>query len=158
MSLPANDQSMSVTIPDQYKQLRAAVPFDSVSIGYASIHLAPAAELKAAQQGYSIVPEGDETDWRDEWVVIGYEGMCGDPIFIDTDVDDYPVYTAAHGMVSGARSLSHSLSAILLRFSSSCRYWLVGVPIRSSWNGIRLRTRNVMRSLSLFDVTVQTSI
>ena len=89
---------MSVTIPDRYKKMRGAVPFDSVSIGYASIHLAPVSELEAAQQGYTIVPEGDETDWRDEWVVIGYEGMCGDPIFIDTDVYDYPVYTAAHGM------------------------------------------------------------
>jgi hypothetical protein len=89
---------MSVTIPDRYKKLRAAVPFDNVSIGYASIHLAPVAELEAAQQGYSIVPEGSETDWHDEWVVIGHEGMQGDPIFIDTDDDDYPVYTAAHGM------------------------------------------------------------
>jgi hypothetical protein len=89
---------MSVTIPDRYKRMRAAVAFDSVSIGFASIHLAPLSELEAAQQGYSISPEGDETDWRDEWVVIGYEGTCGDPIFIDTDDDDYPVYTAAHGM------------------------------------------------------------
>jgi hypothetical protein len=78
--------------------MRTAVPFDSVSIGYASIHLAPVAELAAAQQGYSVIPEGNEIDWCDEWVVIGREGMCGDPIFIDTDDDDYPVYTAAHGM------------------------------------------------------------
>jgi hypothetical protein len=54
--------------------------------------------LEAAQQGYSVVPEGDETDWREEWVVIGHEEMCGDPLFIDTDDDDYPVYTATHGM------------------------------------------------------------
>ena len=88
---------MSVTIPDRYRQMRARVPFDSVSIGYATIHLAPVRELEGTQQGYSIVPDG-ETDWKDEWVVIGYEDLCGDPIFIDTDVDDYPVYTAAHGM------------------------------------------------------------
>ena len=88
---------MSVAIPDAYRQMRARVPFDSVEIGYASIHLAPVPELEAAQQGYSIVP-GGETDWKDEWVVIGYEGLCGDPIFIDTDDDEYPVYTAAHGM------------------------------------------------------------
>jgi len=88
---------MSVTIPERYKKIRAAVPLDSVSIGYASINLAPAAELEAAQQGYSIIPEGDETDWHDEWVVIGHEEQCGDPVFIDTDDEDYPVYTAAHG-------------------------------------------------------------
>jgi hypothetical protein len=91
-------QLMKVVIPEPYRELRAAVPFDSVSIGYSSIHLAPVKELEAAQQGYSIVPEGDETDWREEWVVVGYEGMCGDPIFIDTDDDEYPVYTAEHGM------------------------------------------------------------
>lgn len=89
---------MSAPIPARYKKLRAAVPFDSVSFGYSSIDLAPVAELEVAQQGYSIVPDGDTTDWRDEWVVIGHEGSMGDPIFIDTDVDDFPVYTAAHGM------------------------------------------------------------
>lgn len=89
---------MSVAIPDRYKRLRAGVPFDSVSIGYASIHLEPVRELETAQQGYGVIPEGDETDWRDEWVVIGHEGGLGDPIFIDTDDDEYPVYTAAHGM------------------------------------------------------------
>jgi hypothetical protein len=89
---------MSVIIPDRYRQLRATVPFDSVSMGYASIHLTPVAELEAAQQGYSVIPEGDETDWQDEWVVIGYEGLCGDPIFIDTSDEDFPVCTAAHGM------------------------------------------------------------
>jgi len=78
--------------------MRAAVPFDSVSIGYASIHLSRIGELQAAQQGYSIIPESDETDWRDEWTVIGYEGLCGDPIFIDTSHSEYQVYTAAHGM------------------------------------------------------------
>jgi len=89
---------MSVTIPDRFKKIRATVPFDSVAIGYASILLAPVAKLEAAQQGYSLVPEGEVTDWRDEWVVIGFGGMRGDPIFIDTVNDDYPVYTAAHGM------------------------------------------------------------
>lgn len=53
--------------------------------------------LPEAQRGYGIVPEGDETDWDPAWVVIGSEDLCGDPIFIDTDDEDFPVYTAAHG-------------------------------------------------------------
>jgi hypothetical protein len=89
---------MSFTIPDSYKQMQADVPFDSVSIGYASIDLAPFSELAALQQGYSIIPAGQTTDWRDEWLVIGTEGLCGDPIFIDTNAESFPVYTAAHGM------------------------------------------------------------
>ena len=88
---------MSATIPERLKHLRAEVPFDRVSIGYGSINLSKFDELQAAQQGYSTVPEGSKTDWRDEWVVIGYEGLCGDPIFVDTSTPSFPVYTAAHG-------------------------------------------------------------
>jgi hypothetical protein len=87
-----------MNIPEHYKQLRAAVPFGSVSIGYASIDLSPVLELEAAQQGYSIVPVGQTTDWRAEWLVIGTEGLCGDPTFIDTSDERFPVYTAAHGI------------------------------------------------------------
>jgi hypothetical protein len=88
---------VSVSVPDRYKQLRSATALDAVSIGYSSVHLAPASELEAAQQGYGVILEGDASGWRPEWTVIGYEGLCGDPIFIDTDDDDYPVYTAEHG-------------------------------------------------------------
>ena len=55
------------------------------SLGYTTVHLHPVAELPAAQQGYGIVPEGVDTDWLPEWLVIGYEDCTGDPIFIDTD-------------------------------------------------------------------------
>jgi hypothetical protein len=89
---------MSINIPERYKQLRMAVPFESVSIGYGSIDLTPVEELEAVQQGYGIVPTGSKTDWRNEWIVIGNEGLCGDPIFIDTSDENYPVYTAGHGM------------------------------------------------------------
>ncbi len=88
---------MSATIPERLKHLRAEVPFDRVSIGYGSINLSKVDELQAAQQGYSVVPEGSKTDWRDAWVVIGYEGLCGDPIFVDTSSPSLAVYTAAHG-------------------------------------------------------------
>ena len=89
---------MSISIPDRFRQLRAGAPLDSVSIGYASIDLAPIGEIEALQQGYSIIPAGQTTDWHDEWLVIGTEGLCGDPIFIDTSDVSFPVYTAAHGM------------------------------------------------------------
>ena len=54
-------------------------------------------ELEAAQQGYGVLPEGEASQWRAEWTVIGHEGLCGDPLFIDTDDEDYPVYTAERG-------------------------------------------------------------
>jgi hypothetical protein len=80
-----------VTIPETYRKLRGAVPFDKVSIGYGSIELVPANRLASAQQGYA------NGDWQAEWLVIGHEGLCGDPLFIDTEDDDFPVYTADHG-------------------------------------------------------------
>jgi len=89
---------MSVIVPARYKQLRSATELDALSIGYSSIHLASVPELDAAQQDYGVLSEGEASEWRAEWTVIGHEGRCGDPIFIDTDDEDYPVYTAEHGM------------------------------------------------------------
>lgn len=60
-------------------------------------------ELKQAQVGYSVDEGGEsltgtgEGDWRENWLVIGYEDECGDPIFIDVAEDDFPVYTSVHG-------------------------------------------------------------
>ena len=84
---------MSSTIPDAYHKLRRVVPFDRVSIGYGTIDLIPARDLASAQQGY-----GDaDCGWQPEWLVVGHEELCGDPLFIDTDDEDFPVYTAEHG-------------------------------------------------------------
>jgi hypothetical protein len=55
------------------------------------------------QIGYSVKPNGDslygfeEGDWQEGWYVIGRESQCGDPIFIDLNDPDIPVYTAMHG-------------------------------------------------------------
>ena len=87
---------MRVNIPEQFSQLRGAAPVDHVSIGCGGIRLVPVAELQAAQRGYGDV-EGQDTDWQPGWAVIGHEELCGDPVFIDTEDDDYPVYTAEHG-------------------------------------------------------------
>jgi len=80
-----------VTIPEPYRKLRGALSVDKVSIGYSSIELARPGELPSAQQGYA------GGDWQAEWLVIGHEGLCGDPLFIDTEDDDLPVYIADHG-------------------------------------------------------------
>ena len=81
------------TIPETYRELRGALSVDKVSIGYSSIELVPAGELPSAQQGYG----NASGDWQAEWLVIGHEGLGGDPLFIDTEDDDFPVYTAGHG-------------------------------------------------------------
>jgi hypothetical protein len=40
-----------------------------------------------------------EGDWQENWFVIGYdEEIGGDPLCIDIANDDYPVFTAEHGI------------------------------------------------------------
>ena len=74
-----------------------------ISFGYGGIHIYRPAELSAEQIGYSVSPDGEsltgETsgDWLKSWVVIGREESFGDPIFIDTTEEAFPVYTAMHG-------------------------------------------------------------
>ena len=75
----------------------------SVSIGYNGIDLVNEKDVEKIQIGYSIHPNGRSLigtkngDWMEEWVVIGNDSSCGDPIFIDTSNPDLPDYTAPHG-------------------------------------------------------------
>jgi hypothetical protein len=97
-----------------------------VSLGYTSIHIYKPSDLEAGQVGYSIGSNGQpltgkrDGDWRKSWLVIGYDETCGDPIFIDTSEEGYPVYTALVGkgrwdpkpVAISLKAFSHSLSAI----------------------------------------------
>ena len=90
-------------ILDGYKELLSTLAIPTVSLGYFAIHIYDVEELEEAQIGYSVHPSGtsliDENpgSWQTNWVVIGYEDGCGDPIFIDSEADGFPVYTAIHG-------------------------------------------------------------
>ena len=85
------------------EDLLKLIPFKSVSFGSMSVQIHPPNEIQEAQLGYSVDPEGnslvtdEEGRWKQNWLVIGYEDLCGDPIFVDTDVEGCPVYTAMHG-------------------------------------------------------------
>lgn len=74
-----------------------------VSLGYRTVTLFLSEDLEEAQLGYSVDIDGqslagtDEGDWLSSWLVIGYEDETGDPIFIDTNDERLPVYTAMHG-------------------------------------------------------------
>lgn len=73
------------------------------SFGYETIRVFQAPELPSLQVGYSVKPTGEcligdgDGDWHKRWLVVGYEELCGDPIFIDTSEEGFPVYTAIHG-------------------------------------------------------------
>ncbi|GLC31176.1 hypothetical protein [Clostridium omnivorum] len=61
-------------------------------------------ELEGEQVGYSIDKDGnslvsnEEGAWKSEWIVVGYEILCGDPIIIETNQIGYPVSSLMHGM------------------------------------------------------------
>ena len=87
----------------KYIEKSKDLPFYEITIGYTTIHLLTEAELSEGQIGYSVDSEGNSFtgnnygDWKKNWVVIGYEDLCGDPIFIDLDFEKFPVFTAIQG-------------------------------------------------------------
>jgi hypothetical protein len=83
----------------QYIQIRNATPIDEISYGYRTVTLFSESELNEEQLGYSVNSITGETDdeWKESWLVIGREDLLGDPLFTDLQIEELPVYTAAHG-------------------------------------------------------------
>src|SRR2546425_11908202 len=87
----------------RYIGIRNAIPLEKVSLGYRTVLLFPVAALEEAQLGYSVGNAGEilagenEGDWKSNWLVIGMEDLIGDPIFVDLNNQELPVFTAAHG-------------------------------------------------------------
>jgi len=98
----------------------------SVEFGYTAIRIYRSDELAGAQLGYSVNPDGvsligqNDGDWHSNWLVIGNEELCGEPIFIDTSQPGFPVYNAMHGqgrwdpepLAVSLAALRESLSAL----------------------------------------------
>ena len=88
---------------ERYIEIRRSVPFDEVSFRSQTVKLFPVEELEEAQLGYSVGDAGEDFtgenagDWRRSWLVIAYEDLLGDPIFVDLGEPELPVFTAAHG-------------------------------------------------------------
>jgi hypothetical protein len=74
-----------------------------VSVGYNELTFFTVDELDEGQVGFSVddnnnsLITGQEGDWKEEWLVIGIDGLIGDPIFVDTSSKQLQVLTAAHG-------------------------------------------------------------
>ena len=88
---------------DDYARLRAEKALDGVSFGWTDVVLYPVEELEEGRVGYATGADGEDFtgetdgDWRASWLVIGHDGLVGDPIFVDIAEDGFPVCTAAHG-------------------------------------------------------------
>ncbi|MCU5663770.1 hypothetical protein AB3U43_28785 [Bacillus cereus] len=68
-----------------------------------TIELFNSEEIEEGQLGYSFDEEGqslvgnEEGDWKEGWIVIGIDSYLGDPIFVDSNDENCPVYKAMHG-------------------------------------------------------------
>ena len=75
----------------------------SISIGFNGIALFDEKDIEKSQIGYSKSANGtnligsEHGRWLENWIVIGREYSLGDPIFVDVNRPDFPVYTATHG-------------------------------------------------------------
>lgn len=109
---------------DSYKELLNTLAIPAVSLGYTAVRVHGVDELEEAQIGYSVdnsrasLVDGEPGSWRRQWVVIGYEDGCGDPIFIDTETEGFPVYTAMHGSGSWEPNL---IATDLRNFAAAMR-------------------------------------
>lgn len=87
----------------RYVTLLKQTRVKEVSLGSGGVELFNSRSLNRAQIGYAVTPDGKPLtgthtgDWRENWLVIGKEILCGDPLFIDLDDEVLPVFTAAHG-------------------------------------------------------------
>jgi hypothetical protein len=94
-----------MTTPEWYAEWRATLDFESVDYGTGGLLLFTPEDVPQGQLGYTVTTDGRSLvgvgpgDWRPEWVVIGYETACGDPIFASQE-SPHPVFTAMHGQGS----------------------------------------------------------
>jgi len=108
---PTADFSARLMSSNDYKEVLRSLTIPLVSLGYTAVHIYRVDELEEAQVGYSVDPSGaslidDEVgSWQRQWIVIGYEDLCGDPIIIDIEAEGFPVHTAMHGTGNWAPKL-----------------------------------------------------
>jgi hypothetical protein len=87
---------------DWYSAWRASLDFDRIDYGAGGIELLQSQDVPKNQVGYAVDSDGHslvgtgQGDWRSEWVVIGHETACGDPI-LASQKNPHSVFHAAHG-------------------------------------------------------------
>ena len=74
------------------------ININDVEIGVSDIHLYSKNEIENAQIGYRVDDKGNSIkEWiGDNYIVIGNDSCCGDPIITDLSDDKLPVYSMFH--------------------------------------------------------------
>ena len=99
--------------------------FEEIYFGCRALRLASVSNIEEMQLGYSVDGRGNdltgdsEGDWQMSWIVIGYDADLGDPFFVDTLEEGFPVYTAMHGTGSWQAVL---VSSSMSTFISALKY------------------------------------
>ena len=91
------------------------IDVNDVEIGVGEIHLFSEDEINEAQTGYRFDANGNAiSDWiGDNFVVIGHDSSCGDPIIADTSDDNFPIYTMFHDDWSSKQIIASSFKDFL---------------------------------------------
>lgn len=75
---------------------------ESFDYGCFEFSLPPPTGVEEFQVGYAVDSSGNtlvgagEGDWRENWIVFARD-FSGDPVFVDIDQPNLPVFTALHG-------------------------------------------------------------
>lgn len=115
-----NEMEKILTIIEKLEERDLEFPLDDEDT--LEIHLFSRGEFEEGQLGYRINHEGknliNENGWHEDWYVIGYEELLGDPIVVDTKDGDFPIFTIAHDANWIPQRLANSLKSFLKKAQS----------------------------------------
>ncbi len=89
---------------------------DNFQVGLSTIYLYLEDEIDSAQKGYrynSITNEKIEDWFGDEYVVIGNDSCCGDPIIAKIDEENIPIYYMFHDDWSTIEKIANSFEEFM---------------------------------------------
>lgn len=88
---------------------------NDIEIGLSEIHLFNKDEIEEAQVGYSVDGDGNKIEeWiGDNYIVIGNDSCCGDPIIIDIRDDNLSVYSMFHDDWGSLQKIADSFEQYL---------------------------------------------
>lgn len=83
---------------------------EDITVGLSDIHLYAKNEIEDAQIGYSKDGNGKKLkNWiGDNFLVIGHDSCCGDPIIVDLSEEKLPVYSMFHDDYSSLQKITNS--------------------------------------------------
>ena len=92
------------------------IEINDVEIGLSDIHIYGRNEIEKAQAGYRYNGLTGELieDWiGEEYLVVGNDSCCGDPIIAKIDEEEIPIYSMFHDDWSSLQIIAHSLEQFI---------------------------------------------